>query len=102
VVVIRYFGGIKLGVSGLINAYKAAAVDALDQAQIIERMVQVPVKLTFGYEQLNTVMKLVKEYHLEIVSQHFETTCQMELRVRKNLEEEVKAKLATPDITVNR
>jgi uncharacterized YigZ family protein len=100
VVVIRYFGGIKLGVSGLINAYKMAAADALDQVQFIEKTVQVPLKVLFGYEQMNTVMKLVKDYHLEIASQNFEATCKMELWVRKSLAEEVKAKLSTPDIVV--
>lgn len=101
VIVIRYFGGNKLGVSGLINAYKTAAADALEGARIVEKTVQVPLKLQFDYEQMNGVMKVAKDYHLEIISQNFETTCQLKLLVRKSLVEEVKAKLCAMNIIVS-
>jgi uncharacterized YigZ family protein len=100
VVVIRYFGGIKLGVSGLINAYRTAAADALDQAQIIEKTVQELLQLVFNYEQINGVMKLVKDYELEIAAQSFAVTCEMRVLVRKSMLEEVRAKFLLMNIEV--
>lgn len=94
VIVVRYFGGIKLGVSGLIQAYKTAAANALDQAQIIQKIVQVPLTIHFDYQQMNQVMKLVKEYNLQIISQQFALQCRLNVSVRKSLLEEVKAKFA--------
>lgn len=92
VVVIRYFGGIKLGVSGLIQAYKTAASQALEEAKIIHKTVGLPLTLHFNYEQMNDVMKLVKEYDLEIISQQFSMQCELTLWVRKSLLEGVKVK----------
>lgn len=88
IVVIRYFGGIRLGVSGLINAYKTATHDALSNARIITRTVDAIYKVTFGYAMMNEAMRLVKELNLQIVEQHFDNTCTVKLRVRRSLESE--------------
>jgi len=88
VVVIRYFGGTKLGVSGLINAYKTATHDALSNAKIITRTVDAIYKVTFSYSMMNEAMRLVKELNLQIVEQHFDNTCTIKLRVRRSIESE--------------
>jgi uncharacterized YigZ family protein len=93
VVVVRYFGGIKLGVGGLVQAYKTAASEALEQAEIVERVMTCPLQYQIDYIRLNEVMKVVKDYELEVVDQQFENTCSIRLRVRKKWAEEVKAKL---------
>ena len=84
VVVIRYFGGIELGTSGLTVAYRTAAVEAIAAAGIEERTVDEEIKITFEYPYLNGVMRIMKEMRPEIVSQTFEMTCEMTLRIRKN------------------
>ena len=81
VVVVRYFGGVKLGVGGLIAAYKAAADDALSHAQIVEREVRFMAKIEFPYESTPGVMKLVKEFGLTIAHQEFGERCAMEVSV---------------------
>ena len=93
VVVIRYFGGIKLGVSGLIYAYKTATADALANATLVEKHETALLQVKFEYLQMNEVMSLVKEYNLEMRDQQFELSCQLTLEVRKNLQEEVTSKL---------
>jgi uncharacterized YigZ family protein len=100
VVVVRYFGGTKLGVSGLINAYKTATTDALAAARIIEKIVQVALTLRFTYLQMNAVMKLVKEYVLEIIYQDFGNECQMDVWVRQRLVAEVQTRLAQAGVLV--
>jgi len=85
VVVIRYFGGIKLGVSGLIQAYKTAAAEAIAQAIIIEKVETTTLQVNFNYEYMNAVMGLVKEYKLEIKEQDFNLSCQLKIAVRKSL-----------------
>ena len=77
VVVVRYFGGIKLGVGGLIQAYRTAASEALDQTRIIRRRVFDRLKVEFQYEQMNRVMQVVKEYKLDFEDQHFELECSL-------------------------
>ena len=84
VVVIRYFGGIELGTSGLTVAYRTAAAEAIAAAGIEERTVDEEIKITFEYPYLNGVMRIVKEMRPEIVSQTFEMTCEMTLRIRKS------------------
>lgn len=79
VVVVRYFGGVKLGVGGLIAAYRAAAEDALSQAKIIEREVTQRIVLNFQYNALADVMKMVNDFSMTIVSQNFEAGCSIEL-----------------------
>jgi uncharacterized YigZ family protein len=85
VVVVRYFGGIKLGVSGLIQAYRTAAAAALHAAQMVEKTEMAGLEVCFPYDQMNAVMSLVKAYTLEIDRQDFGTDCRLMLRVRKNL-----------------
>ncbi len=84
VVVVRYFGGVKLGVGGLVQAYKTAASEALDQADIVEKVMTCPLQVQFDYVRLNEVMKVVKEYELELLDQQFENTCFIRVRVRKS------------------
>jgi uncharacterized YigZ family protein len=84
VVVIRYFGGTKLGVSGLINAYKTATKEALEDAVILEKIVHDIYEISFDYLQMNDVMKLLKDENLHQFNQQFETTCRLQFSVRKN------------------
>ena len=77
IVVIRYFGGIKLGTSGLIVAYKAAAADAIENGEIIECHEQAQLSFTFPYLSMNSVMKLVKDTGVNIISQIFDNDCSM-------------------------
>lgn len=81
VVVVRYFGGTKLGVSGLINAYKTSAADALDQNQVVEKLITQSVSFTFPYEEMNEVMKLISDFEMEITNQEFEMECQLKAEV---------------------
>jgi uncharacterized YigZ family protein len=80
VVVVRYFGGVKLGVGGLVQAYKTAAAEVLDQAEIIEEMIMYSLHVQFDYVRLNEVMKIVKDFALEVAQQHFDNRCTMHLR----------------------
>ncbi len=82
VVVVRYFGGIKLGVPGLIRAYKSATADAIANAEIIEKIAVEFFTITFDYLQMNDVMKVLKEMNMTTISQSFDLTCTMEVRVR--------------------
>jgi uncharacterized YigZ family protein len=84
VVVIRYFGGTKLGVSGLINAYKSAASEALNNADIITKTINDSYKVNFAYPALNDVMKLVKDEDLIIKEQHFDNNCSVVLGIRQS------------------
>ena len=81
IVVVRYFGGTLLGVGGLIRAYRSAASEALQQARIIELKVRKKVKLEFDYEQMNSVMKVLKDMDLEFEDQKFDLTCTLTLKV---------------------
>lgn len=82
IVVVRYFGGIKLGTSGLIAAYRETARLALEEAEIVERKVMKHISFTFPYLSMNDVMRLVKQSNLEILSQQFDNACAMALAVR--------------------
>ena len=93
VVVVRYFGGTLLGVPGLINAYKQAAMDALNNAAIIDKLVQDVYTLQFAHEQMNDVMRLVKENSLSVLSQHFDNLCTLQISIRKTKVNEVLSKL---------
>ncbi|HEX8040079.1 MAG TPA: YigZ family protein [Chryseosolibacter sp.] len=77
VVVVRYFGGVKLGVGGLITAYRTAAGYSLDSAQIIEKEVTEAIRITYGYEATPEVMRLVKEFDLVVESQDFQSDCSL-------------------------
>lgn len=88
VVVVRYFGGIKLGIPGLIRAYKSSTADALSTARTVEKTAGSWYRIGFGYEQMQEVMKVVKDLDLPQRGQDFGQECSMEVRVRKNLNEE--------------
>ena len=93
IVVIRYFGGIELGTSGLTAAYRTAAAEAIAAAGIEERTVDEDIQIIFAYPYLNGVMRIVKEMRPEILSQSFEMTCQMTLRIRKGQADELRNRL---------
>lgn len=82
VVVVRYFGGIKLGVSGLIEAYKTATADALDRATVVERTRQCEVTINFPYLAINQVMKALKDSSATIKNQQFDNACSITLAIR--------------------
>ncbi len=84
VVVVRYFGGVKLGVSGLIQAYKQAALDALENAVIIEKTVDEVYGVSFEYILMNDVMRVMKENDLQQMNHRFENDCYIEFVVRKS------------------
>lgn len=84
IVIVRYFGGTLLGVSGLINAYKLAALDSIQNANIIEKTVDEVYELKFDYLQMNDVMKIIKDEHLQILHQHFELNPELSFSVRKS------------------
>lgn len=83
VVVVRYFGGTLLGVPGLINAYKHATEDTLNQAMVIEKTVNDIYTINFNYLQMNDIMRLVKEVDLDILNQQFDNDCSLQISVRK-------------------
>ena len=83
VIVVRYFGGIKLGVSGLINAYKTAAKDALDHATIIEKTVDETYKVSFDYSVMNSVMQLLKDPYVSILGQGYEDRYLISFKIRR-------------------
>ena len=85
IMVVRYFGGVKLGTSGLIQAYKAAAAEALAAATIIEKTVDLQLTISFEYPVMNQVMRIVKEEAPNIVSQQFDNDCVMTLSTRVSL-----------------
>ncbi len=84
IVVVRYFGGVKLGVGGLINAYKTGAQLALENSKIIERTINKNFLIIFDYKNMNTVMRIIKEKNLTIVNQTLEMDCRIQISVRKN------------------
>jgi uncharacterized YigZ family protein len=84
IVVIRYFGGIKLGIPGLINAYRTAARDALEQAATVTRTVEEIYELQFDYLLMNDVMKILKEEHADILGQEFENACKLRFSIRQS------------------
>lgn len=83
VVVVRYFGGIKLGVGGLINAYRTTSQLALGTSNIIERTINIDYLISFDYKNMNKVMRIIKEKNLKIVNQRLELDCQILISVRK-------------------
>ncbi|MDR3251065.1 MAG: YigZ family protein [Tannerella sp.] len=87
IIVVRYFGGIELGTSGLIVAYRTAAAEAIKAAKIEERTVDAELTVVFEYPYLNGIMRIVKEEQPGIVAQSFDMTCEMTFRIRKNLYE---------------
>ena len=94
IVVVRYYGGVNLGTSGLIVAYREAASDAIAHSTVETRQVEEIVKYSFAYPQMNDVMRIVKDMNPRIVSQTFENTCEIVLSIRKSEAEQLKSKLA--------
>jgi uncharacterized YigZ family protein len=83
VVVVRYFGGTLLGVPGLINAYKTATEEALNAAVIIEKTLDDIYIISFDYQQMNDIMKVIKEDNLTILEQQFDNNCMVKIAIRK-------------------
>lgn len=94
VVVVRYFGGIKLGIPGLIRAYKTSTADALAQAQTVEKIASVGFRLRYDYLEMNAVMKVLKDLSLPVSGQVFDTQCSVDVRVRLTLVEEFRRRMA--------
>jgi len=83
VVVVRFFGGVKLGVGGLISAYKTAAQMALEESVILEKTIDIHFEISFDYKNMNKVMRIIKEKNLEIISQQMKESCQIKIATRK-------------------
>ena len=83
IVVVRYFGGVKLGVGGLINAYRSTAKIALENSQIISKTLNNSIRILFDYQDLNKVMKIIKDFDLEIQRQTMHLQCDFEITVRQ-------------------
>ena len=94
IVVVRYYGGVNLGTSGLIVAYREAAADAIAHATIETRQVEELVKYSFSYPQMNDVMRIVKDMNPRIISQTYDNTCEIVLSIRKSEAEELRQRLA--------
>jgi len=92
VVVVRYFGGTKLGVGGMMNAYKTAALEALNNAEILECTIDDIFEVSFGYPEMNTVMRFMKDLGVEIVSQQMEMDCKIQFAIRKKEADKAQAK----------
>ena len=84
VVSVRYFGGTKLGVGGLISAYKTSAKITLEASVILEKTINIYFQLTFNYDLMNSVMRIIKENNIEIINQKLEIYCEYEISIRKN------------------
>ena len=94
IVVVRYYGGINLGTSGLIVAYREAAADAIAHSEIETRQVEEVVTYTFAYPMMNDVMRIVKEMQPRILSQAYDTTCEIRLSIRKSEAEQLRNRLS--------
>lgn len=97
IIVVRYFGGIELGTSGLIVAYRTAAAEAIAAAHIEERTVDETITITFEYPHLNSVMRIVKEDKPDVLTQSFELTCEITLRIRQSRMDALKSRLLKVD-----
>ncbi|MCE5227664.1 MAG: YigZ family protein [Porphyromonadaceae bacterium] len=97
VVVVRYFGGIKLGTGGLIVAYKTAAAEVLSIADIEERTVDEVITVQFEYPFMNGIMRIIKEDNPEVLSQSFDMNCEMTLRIRKSEADKLRNRLLKVD-----
>lgn len=89
IVSVRYFGGTKLGVGGLINAYRTSAKLALEASEIIEKTINVQYQLVFGYDMMNKVQQIIKKQNIEIVNQKLELNCEYLISIRKKEAETV-------------
>ena len=89
VVVVRYFGGIKLGVGGLVQAYKTGAQMALEVAEIEEKTLDIHYIVTFDYKNMNKVMRVIKEKNVQLIKQQMEMSCEFEISIRKQFANDV-------------
>ena len=89
VVVVRFFGGVKLGVGGLISAYRTAAEMSLEASEIIEKTINIHFLISFDYKNMNKVMRVIKEKNLDIISQKMDESCQIEIATRKKNAENI-------------
>lgn len=94
IVVVRYYGGVNLGTSGLIVAYREAAADALAHAKMVLRQVEEEVSYTFTYPQMNDVMRIVKDMNPRIISQTYDNTCVIRMAIRKSEAQQLRDRLA--------
>lgn len=90
IVVVRYFGGIKLGVGGLVQAYKQTAQLTLQEAEIVERIITQTLSISFDYKDMNKVMRVVKERNLQIIHQQLELNCTLFIEVRNSEIEQIR------------
>lgn len=97
IIVVRYFGGIKLGTSGLIQAYKAAAAEAISNAEIVTKTVDENLSVIYEFPMMNSVMKVIKDLNPKIISQGYETDYTMTLQIRKGMIPELKSRLSKID-----
>ncbi|WP_081212388.1 IMPACT family protein [Salegentibacter sediminis] len=95
IVVVRYFGGVKLGVGGLINAYKTSAQMALEESKIVTRTIDEVFEIKFDYPEMNTVMRIIKENDLNVIEQKLELDCKIRISVRKKEAESIFQKFDT-------
>lgn len=93
IVVVRYFGGTLLGVSGLINAYKTSAAEVIQNSTIVEKQILFKYTINFAFEQLNDVMKLMKQLDCKITQQNFDMNCEIQFSIRKASSEQCEEKL---------
>ena len=93
IVVVRYYGGVNLGTSGLIVAYREAAADAIAHCEMEMRQVEEQIRYSFSYPQMNDVMRIVKEMSPRIVSQTFDNICEIVLSIRQSEAEQLRSKL---------
>jgi len=93
VVVVRYFGGTKLGVGGLVNAYKTATQMTLEASTVVTKTVNIYLELIFGYQYMNSVMRIIKEHNIILVKQKMDLNCEFEVAIRKKEAEKVKKEL---------
>ena len=93
IVVVRYYGGVNLGTSGLIVAYREAAADALAHSEIETRQVEEIITYSFAYTLMNDVMRIVKDMQPRIVEQTYDNTCEIKLSIRKSEAEQLKSRL---------
>ena len=93
IVVVRYYGGVNLGTSGLIVAYREAAADAIAHSEIETRQVEEIITYSFAYPMMNDVMRIVKEMQPRIISQTYDNTCEIKLSIRKREAERLRSKL---------
>ena len=97
IIVVRYFGGILLGTRGLINAYKTSACDVINSAEIITKIVEKSFVATCDYQTVNDVMKIIKEYNLELVKSEYNLDCSFTFKVRTSLIDTVSRKFSNLD-----